>query len=184
MSVGSKWRTCLIAHPLLLLATAAVAQDAPDKELKSVLTPGSRVRLVSSSVGARLQGTVLAVDDKELTLVSEERPPLKVALSSIAELDLSMGRRRHWRRGLLIGAGVGLLWGAVAKVDEDFCDPDYTTNFCSRGEAMGGMTAASGLMGAGIGALFKSDRWAPVRLGRPGVGSDRKGFAVTVALSF
>ena len=175
-----------VAPLLLLLATAASPQEGASAELKSLLLPGSRVRLVSSAVGARLHGTVIVVDDKELTLMGDGQPAMRVPLGSISEMDVRVSGRRHWRRGLVIGAASGLLMGFsddAAPVNRNNCGR-YSDNFCSRGEAVAGMTGAGALMGAGIGALFKADQWAPVRIGRPTVGSDRRGFAVTVALRF
>lgn len=86
---------------------------------------------------------------------------MKVSLTSITDIEASLGRKRSWLRGLVAGGIAGLLIGLSTKVDPNNCgvDDDY---FCSRGEAAVAFTVVTAGMGAGIGLLFKSERWTSV----------------------
>ena len=50
-------------------------------------------------------------------------------------------------------------------------DDEY---FCSRGEAVAGGAIGFGLIGAGVGALVKTERWAPVALEALGPSAPRE----------
>ena len=86
---------------------------------------------------------------------------MKIPERQIASVDASQGRRRNWLKGLLVGLAAGVGSGFAFKVDPDNCGPD-TANLCSRGQALAGGTVLFGALGAGIGALIKSERWTPL----------------------
>lgn len=92
------------------------------------------------------------------------RTPVRVAVTAITELEVSTGRHRKTVKGMLIGAGLGAaLYGAVyASQGSSDCTGVSNGGVCftSVGQAVGLGLAAGGIVGAGIGALFKGDRWA------------------------
>ncbi len=90
------------------------------------------------------------------------------------------GTTRHWLRGLVIGAALGVAMGFAIDVDPERCE--FDDNYaCSRGEAVALMGGTSAVIGAGIGALFKKDVWTPVgldALGPPPARVSRAGLAL------
>jgi hypothetical protein len=136
--------------------------DPAEPSLASPLTPGSRVR-VWSTVVQELRGVVLAIDETNLTLGLEDRPPLEIPVSSITNVDVSIGEKSHTLRGTIIG-GVGMaLLGLTWSVDPNDCSDD-SIHFCSRSEAVGAGALTGALLGALVGALIRSEEWAPMTI--------------------
>jgi hypothetical protein len=83
-----------------------------------------------------------------------------VKTDSIAQLQVQVGKRANAGRGALIGVGVGTALGLLCASDEDageWATPGF-------GECMfGGIITGAGT-GLLIGALRKSDVWAPTAL--------------------
>jgi hypothetical protein len=93
----------------------------------------------------------------------------------VTRLDVSRGRHRKWGRGALIGGIVGGVLGLGLSVAWAASDcPSISGSTGCDGERPGLIIAAStavsgigfGIIGAGIGALFKTDRWEEVPLDR------------------
>jgi hypothetical protein len=147
---------------LLGWAAPAAAQEPVELSLASTVAPGTRVRVVSTSVQA-VSGVVMAADETAITLVREDGPPLKVPMRSIVGMDMSIGRKRQWLTGLAIGAVTGVAMGFAVPVEPEYCGYYSNSNsYCSRGGAVAGSVLGLGLLGTGIGALIKTDRWAPI----------------------
>lgn len=166
-------------------AAGEPAPPAPPS-LASMLTVGARVSVLSTAAQREVSGVLVAVDDKVLALAPEGAVPLKVPVESILRVKVGAGKKRHWLRGLGIGVVAGLLSGLAFRVDPDDCG-DRTTNFCSRGEAIAGGALGFGALGAGIGALVKTERWIPLTWGpnaSTGGGPAGRGAGVRVTLRF
>lgn len=170
--------TTLLAVVLtVLLATLLVAQE-PTRIL-----PGARVRVTAPHLpGGRLQGALTRVDAD--TLVIGSTP---VALHTLTRLEVSTGRRSHWRTGLgvgfLVGAGLGAILGAsVGNETGDIC----TATECALAGA--GIVGTGGMVvGALVGAMTHTDRWQEVPVERVGVRlfPQRNGsLSLTVSLAF
>jgi hypothetical protein len=95
----------MISAVVLLLGWAppGAAQEPAELSLASTVAPRTRVRLVSTTV-QEVKGVVIAADEPALTLVREGGPPLKVPMRSIVGMDMSLGSKRNWLKGLGIGA--------------------------------------------------------------------------------
>ncbi len=122
--------TAALVGILLLAAGAALADDAVQ------LASGTRVRVTVRTGGGRLVGTVLALNDKNLTLLGGVIPTPSRGLElqvpgktdttvlrreDITKVDVSAGRRSRGRGALIgaaIGAGVGALLGLAAGSDD------------------------------------------------------------------
>lgn len=142
------------------LRRALVTGSQTENSRASPLTIGTRVRVRSTILPIRFAGPVVTLDEKVLT-VDGGGGPLNIPLDSIEVLELSLGRKRQWLKGLGAGALAGFGLGFAYPVDPRDCDAD-SPNFCSRGEAVGASTFVFAAIGAAIGALFKADRWALV----------------------
>src|SRR6185436_5978071 len=144
-------RSPIIAGVLSMLPVVASAQEPAPTSPASLLAVGSRVRLVSTAMQARPHGLVVALDDRVVTLATDDGLPVRVPLASITALETSLGRKRNTLKGLGIGAAAGLLFGLAFPVDPNTCGY-YSDNFCSRGEAVSGGALAFGALGASVGA--------------------------------
>jgi hypothetical protein len=169
-------------------AAQAAAQDAGS------LGPGVRVRLSVASSRDRLQGTVQALDQATLSVISDDHQLVKVPRDSITRLETGWGRRGNARRGLAIGAvfgaGLGLLICAADESDWGL-DPhrDYGSS-CHGGGEWVALPLVSGAAYGGIGALIghfiKSDRWVevPMERVRVSLGPSARGLGVAISLRF
>ncbi len=133
--------------------------------------PGARVRVLApGALAGRLTGIVIARTADSLTISRANASPLAIPMSRLTSVELSRGKSHAAGalKGLVIGAGVGLVLG-LTPIPEPTCtsrgcDPELT-----RGEFLGSMILGSGGVGAGIGAIVGSERWdryqLPARVG-------------------
>jgi hypothetical protein len=168
-------KVLILVTVLVVKANGAVAQQAPTPspvEAEPVLLTlpiGSQVRMQARTApGQWMNGVLVSADAASVAFVPENAPPLganqlRVPSASVTRFELKTGSKRHWLLGLGIGVAFGLVMGAVEDVDPVQCQyDDYTS--CTRGEAIAIDALAGGLLGVGIGALVKTDRWTPVAL--------------------
>ena len=144
--------------------------------------PGAKVRVTAPTLGLDGHtGVIQELTGDSLFLATETNGPLQVhriPMSAIAKLDVRTGRRSHWAKGAGIGVLVGLIRGvSVARSDHN---PDDDPLEIGVGAVTGG------LLGMGIGALIKSDKWSEVPLDqvRPRLVAQQDGVGVGVFLGF
>jgi len=149
-------------------APVALAQTAPaPPPLK--LPPGIRVRVWTYSLpGERIEGTLRSADSGAVRLVPKSDQPLlaeemTLPAADVTRMDVALGKKRHWWQGAVIGAALGLAMAFTDDVDPVLCEVNENV-LCSRGEALAVYGLTSTALGAGIGALIKTDRWTPVAL--------------------
>src|SRR5688572_21975936 len=147
----------LVVAAVLVAGRLASAEDAVGT--LPPLIVGTKVRLHTLTV-AGLEGIVASIDEKTVRLATSGGGAT-VPIDSITRVETRVGQRRQWLKGLVIGGGLGLLAGSGWDVDPGDCEGDAEA-FCSRGEAIAAGMLGYGAIGAGIGAVFKKDRWAPV----------------------
>jgi hypothetical protein len=119
----------------------------------------------------RRVGEVEAIVSDTLVFLPEDADtPLSIPHSKIRALEVSQGKKSEWLRGGWIGAAsgsvAGALLGAVA------CNEPKRFLSCSNpGGAALILGALGGLvgfgMGAGVGALIKTERWDGAQLPQP-----------------
>lgn len=181
-------------------ATAPVEAQAPSSSLE-----GERVRVTvrpggpegpprdgavsgpasaaSGAVSTRvLIGQLVSMETDRMLLTDESGAPSEIALSDVERLELSLGQHRNMGRGAWIGGLVGAVAGGVAgAIEGSKCEE--RAFFCpgAGGGALLGALAGGGpgvLIGLGIGAAVKSERWSEVSSQRWGfTGQPRRGIA-------
>jgi hypothetical protein len=151
-------------------ASPAITAAQPSAEPAPLRLPmGSRVRVqVASAPGSWTKGILASADSSSVSLIPDNSALLgdnrfSLPTPSVRRLELKTGSKRHWLIGLAAGAAVGLAVGATSDVDPVACKYDYNYE-CSRGEALAIYGLGFAGLGAGIGALVKTDRWMPVAL--------------------
>lgn len=155
-------RSALMALAMVL----AAGRLACAEEVAGTLPPlrlGNVVRLEMETASAPVEGIVTRIDEDGVRLETNGHG-LTLPIESITGAEARVGRRRQWLKGLVIGGGLGLLAGQLWEVDPDpkRCRPNSGAPFCTRGAARANGLIGYGAIGAGIGALRWSDRWAPV----------------------
>jgi len=160
-----------LALTAVVLATAvpAALAQAPPAPPPLKLPSGIRVRVWTYSMGGqRIEGTLLSADSNAVALIPKGSQPLmagemRLPAADVTRLDVALEKKRHWWQGALIGAAVGAALAFTDDVDPVLCEVNENV-LCSRGEAILVYGLTSTAMGAGIGALIKTDRWTPVAL--------------------
>jgi hypothetical protein len=162
----------LVATPWMCVA----AQDAP------ALAAGQRVRITSSTLGLKRQVVTLDAVGGDTLLLGGDAVRA-IPLTSVERLEVFEGRHGHpWR-----GAWIGGLAGVVGGIPAMYAICTYAA--CEVAGLVGGAAAfgaAGALIGAGIGALIKTDKWEEVPLDglRVSIATRGGGVGVGVRLSF
>lgn len=148
--------------------------------------PPSDARFASHQGAVRIIGTVLDARDKQIELRPDgqsERVTLPV--ESIAQLEVSRGRKSHPGKGAVIGALAGAAFVGAMCLAEGGCG--------SKGEMISTEEAVvmSSAMGAGGGALaglfVRTERWEALPPGRIRLSvlpTPRRGLGLSVTLGF
>ncbi len=125
------------------------------------LAPGHRVRVHLSQPRSKVVGYVVRLTADTLVINSEADAKHEVALATanIRRLDLSRGERSRAGRGVFVGLLVGAAAGAAALAY--FCSDSCIGAWPLFGLIPGGALVGAGI-GAGVGSLFRTERWQPV----------------------
>lgn len=144
-------------------------------QLPLPLAPGERVRITAPSIGAEdLVCSIVALRPDALMVRARwYEAPSRIPTASVTRLDVQRGRKSR----TLTGLGIGLIGGALLGGLID-------------GSSVGGAVAGGvvlGGLGAGVGALIKTDRWTEVPMDEFRTSATRSGnvhFGFGVAISF
>jgi hypothetical protein len=153
---------------LLVAPCALPAQDATQAWL---LTPGRRVRVAYAGDGARI-GTLIELAADTLAVQWENGAgTARMARTRVNRIDVSRGMRggdkgSRAKVGFAVGAGLGLLIGAVSSKSNDGCAGSDSCDDIVNGLATGIGALMLGGIGAGIGAISgrASESWENVPL--------------------
>ena len=173
--------TSLIVVLVVAPFPRVIAQEHPP-----AVEPGQRVRVTAPNLGINKHTGVLAAVDSDTLLVDT----LRVALASVTWLEVSRGQKSAIGKGAGIGflvgaglgAGVGFAFGKALE-DIDACDC-HPAMMVVGGLGVGALGA---LIGAGVGAATKSERWEEVPLDqlRVSFAPQRNGrFGLSMSLAF
>lgn len=159
----------------ILLLLAALAACAPSRVVTTpapVPEAGSHIRYSLHYDPDRFtKARMLSLDADTLAferLIVGDRHAWvadRVPTDSIARLQVRIGRRGNAGRGALIGGGIGLVLGALCSLGDSDNWLQPTPGECVLSGILTGV--GTGLL---IGALSRSDVWAPVPL--PGRGPE------------
>ena len=149
------------------------------------LNAGTMMRLRLSGAGRYVQGNLVGVNDRTVTLVdSENQQNLTFPRDMVTRVDILGRRKGHALEGLLVGAGLGVLAGAVER-PSCTADTPPEVECWTRAENISAYSFGLGLIGMLIGALWKTDEWVEVpqdRLSTTGkVAGGAAGIAITIA---
>jgi hypothetical protein len=179
--------TACAAALLLACASALSASDT------TFVKQGERVRVkfeqmtpVTDHSGAisyrlesvRLVGEVTELESDTLVFLPEDGgSALTIPRYKIEQIQLSQGKKSNWLKGGWIGAASAFAIG-TAVVAASCAEYGCYAEPAAVGLAAGGLCAVGGFgIGAGIGALAKSEHWADAQMPAPppvalGVGKD------------
>ncbi|HLG59708.1 MAG TPA: tetratricopeptide repeat protein [Vicinamibacterales bacterium] len=124
------------------------------------ILPGTKLRVESAGRPSATVGQLLAIDEKVLTIGAADWR-LDLPRDRLTRVHMVVGRKNHWLAGMMIGGGLGVLTGALEVPGCGGNDGDCYT----RGENMGYTGAGLGLIGALVGALYRTDQWVEVTVG-------------------
>ncbi len=151
-----KYTTRAVGSAALLLSgfTSLPAADT------TFVHVGDRVRLQAPRISsAQLVGEVTELERDTLVLLSEGGgSAIPVPISDLERIAVSQGTKSNVILGLLVGAGVGFASAAGLAVWACGSDDDG----CTSGQVVGGVLALGAIVGgvgAGVGALIKTERW-------------------------
>lgn len=164
-----KLRSLALVSAVLAAGAPVALAQAPPVPPPLKLPVGVRVRVSTYSLpGQRIEGTLLSADSSAVTLVPKSSQPLvagemKLPAADVTRMDVALEKKGHWWQGALIGAALGVVFALTEDVDPVLCEVNENV-LCSRGEAFLVYGVTTTALGAGVGALIKTDRWTPVAL--------------------
>jgi hypothetical protein len=176
---------------LLILGLAGPRLWADEPRQAAAPAPGMRVRF-ETSTERRRAGTVVEMDGDTLAVrLGDTSTVVRVPVAQVRSLEVAVGRRSYAADGALIGAIPGAVFGAFVGVYAG-CYEDSDCGGASFSlAALGALLLGSltGLVGAAIGALFKTDKWQKVSVSTPRAQlqlgpTDTGGVAVGLKVSF
>ena len=171
---------------LLVLAVLPPAQSLHAQRSATPADSAVRIRFRQGDSEEWVYANLRRAGTDSLHL-SNELGAFAVAKVDIAEAEVSRGRRSNTTRGLLVGGGIGAVAGvATAGVLDAVTEDNFEIEYFLLGAALGFVPGA--LLGAGTGALTRSERWERVDPQAPAIGlylnPGADGTVVGLSLSF
>ena len=147
--------TCRLAAVLVLMAATVAAQiSLPDWETVKLLSTGTEIRIVTGSRTVR--GDLIRATDDTLVVASGKG---QETFAHQQVSDVSIRKKEHRARNMLIGLGVGAGTGAVAgAIDDANCHGFLCGGHLST--TVGGVLGA--LVGTIVGAVWPSGGWREI----------------------
>ena len=147
------------------------------------MTAGTMMRVRFSGAGRFVEGNLVGVNDQSLTIIdSENQQSLTFPREMVTRVDILGRRKGHALQGGLVGVGLGVLAGVV---EQPSCTPETPPGLeCwTRAENIGAYSVSLGLIGALIGALYRTEEWVEVPLNRLASTSRAAGPAAGIAIT-
>lgn len=156
-AAGSAALLLLVCTSLLVAGDVGGDAGRPDT---TFVQRGDRVRLRAPRISSgQLVGQVAELEGDTLVLSSEGGgSTIAIPTADLERIAVSQGRKSNAILGLLVGAGVGI--ASAVGLSIWFCNAD--DDGCTSGQVVSGglaLTAIGAGLGAGIGALIRTERW-------------------------
>ncbi len=147
---------------LLILILGAILFLAYPTHAQSI---GDRMRITSQH-GEEIIGQIKSLDNASLTILTDYSRELSIAYADMVQLERSLGRRSHYKKGAAIGSGIGASVGLLGVITSE-ChgvglyghdDGLYDCEIL----AAAGIVILSGvgaLLGLIAGAAIRTERW-------------------------
>lgn len=153
--------TACAAALLLAYASALQASDT------TFVSQGARVKVYPAMAGAKsVTGNVADLASDTLVILPEGGGEGQTFLRrNVRKIEVSQGEKSNVGKGAWIGATAGAVCGAIVGATVEDCDP-----YCGGALALmgAGMFGAGGaLVGMGVGALIKTERWKEAQFPAP-----------------
>jgi hypothetical protein len=148
------------------------------RDALNALQPGARVR-VQIGDGGIVRGSLLSLSDRTFTLTNVANQTVEFPREQLTKVEVVTGRRRHTLQFGLVGLGLGAVMGAI---DPPGCDPDGTC--WTRAENIGYTSIGTGMIGALIGALYRTEQWVEVPVDSLTIRAVPGGSGLAVSLSW
>jgi hypothetical protein len=164
---------------LMVALLVAGHADAEPKDLQLQIGDRIRYRFATDKTG---KGVLREIGPDWLRVEDTRGASHRLEKSALQSLGVLRGKKRNPLGGALIGFLPGAAFGAFAA--GAMCDYGSPCSYGTAALVVGGMTA---VVGAGVGALIKTDRWehAPVSRVRFAVAPAKGGgVRATLKLSF
>ena len=164
--------SCLLLSPCFYLPHLLYGQ-----ERQAPLEPGDTIRVYApSEYQERVVGSIWSMEHDAILVKNETNITWRIAYPAITRLEVAAGQKSNW----LIGGVVGVLLGGALggtgtylvcqSLDLGFGTPTSGEReaACRSGAVKGLIAGGVGgaIIGMGIGALIKTDRWKEVPLDR------------------
>lgn len=156
---------------LVLIGLAAPVAAAEEKTVPlSTLVSGDAVRLQLAGNRKTIRATIESLTDDEMVLRPRNAiEPLRVSLSHLQDLEVTRGRRSHWKQGGLIGfiPGAVFMGAAFGTGIDCYRDCDFDPKAGVIAGVFGGIITGS--LGALVGLAIRTDAWVRVEERKPRV---------------
>jgi hypothetical protein len=157
----------------LALGLTACASSRVVTTPTPVPAAGSDIRYALRSAPYQFaRGRLISLDADTMTFEHRARGESaawatdRVSTDSIAQLQTLVGQHKNAGRGALIGGGIGLVLGGLCAIE-----PNEGEMYApSSGQCVASGVVTGALTGLLIGALSRTEIWAPVPLPTPGQG--------------
>ena len=164
----------MYARNAILTASLLVAVSGPlDASDTTFVSQGDRVKLFPTQPGAKaITGNVADLAFDTIVVVPEEGgEALTFDSRDLRKLEVSQGKKGNALLGLAVGLGVGVGVGIASCSGENACEGGAPGVVAAVGAAF------FGGLGAGVGALIKTERWKVAQFPAPppvalGIGKD------------
>lgn len=156
---GARLPEPVLAPPARDESISAPLKDAVDSP---VLPPGTKIRLRLSEDAPAVMGNLQTMSVERITLIDAENQNLSFPRNSVTKVEVTRGRKGHWIMGAVIGTALGAVIGVFETPGCGGNDGDCYT----RGENIEYDALGAGVLGALVGALYKTDEWVEVSLDR------------------
>ena len=154
----------LLSGALLACGFSARPTASQEVQLADRVEPGDRIRLVAPPLFPQPEIGVFTSHDETLLYVDllvTGADSVAIPLRNLSSLEVSTGRDHKTWTGLAIGAGVGLLAGAL--LTSAFCsDPDSSCDTHEAAPAVLIVAVPFAALGGIVGSMVQTERWVEV----------------------